>query len=79
MIAIADLAERYGGDIRLTRQQNFILTGVPDERVGEATAALAAIGFSLDGQPGARRLDRLHRRAALQLLGRRDEDAARRR
>ena len=36
MIAIADLAERFGGDIRLTRQQNFILTGVPDERVDEA-------------------------------------------
>ena len=28
-------------------------------------------------QPGARQLDRLHRRAALQLLGRRDEDAPR--
>src|SRR3954454_3552727 len=29
MIAIADLADRFGGDIRLTRQQNFIVTGVP--------------------------------------------------
>ncbi len=36
MIGIAELAERYGGDIRLTRQQNFIVTGVPNERVAEA-------------------------------------------
>ncbi len=51
MIALADLAESYGGDIRLTRQQNFIVTGVPNERVPEATAALAEIGFSLDVNP----------------------------
>jgi len=51
MIAIADLAEGYGGDVRLTRQQNFILTGVPDGRVDEAAAALAAIGFSLEVNP----------------------------
>src|SRR5262249_38427922 len=45
MIAIADLAERYGGDIRLTRQQNFIVTGVPNESVDEAVAELERIGF----------------------------------
>ena len=28
MIAIADLAESLGGDVRLTRQQNFVLTNV---------------------------------------------------
>jgi len=48
MVAIADLAERLGGDIRLTRQQNLIATNVPDERVDETVAALAAIGFPLD-------------------------------
>ncbi len=47
-VAIADLAESYGGDIRLTRQQNFILTGVPAARVDEITARLAAIGFPID-------------------------------
>jgi sulfite reductase beta subunit-like hemoprotein len=48
MIAIADLAERFGGDIRLTRQQNFIVTGIPNESVGEAIAELERIGFSLE-------------------------------
>src|SRR5438105_12521814 len=51
MIALADRAESYGGDIRRTRQQNFILTGVPNERVPEATAALQEIGFLLDVNP----------------------------
>jgi ferredoxin-nitrite reductase len=51
MIALADLAERYGGDIRLTRQQNFVLTGVPNERVAEAIAAIEEIGFPLDVNP----------------------------
>jgi sulfite reductase beta subunit-like hemoprotein len=51
MIALADLAERFSGDIRLTRQQNFILTGVPNERVPDAIAAIEEIGFSLDVNP----------------------------
>jgi sulfite reductase beta subunit-like hemoprotein len=51
MIALADLAERYGGDIRLTRQQNFVLTGVPNERVPDAIAAIEETGFSLDVNP----------------------------
>jgi ferredoxin-nitrite reductase len=51
MIAIADLAERCGGDVRLTRQQNFIVTGVPNESVGEAVAELERIGFPLDLNP----------------------------
>src|SRR5205085_9381833 len=51
MVALADLAESFGGDIRLTRQQNFVVTGVPDDRVQEATAALERIGFSLDVNP----------------------------
>jgi ferredoxin-nitrite reductase len=51
MIAIADLAERYGGDVRLTRQQNFIVTGVPNESLGEAVAELERIGFPLDVNP----------------------------
>ena len=51
MIAIADLAERFGGDVRLTRQQNFIVTGVPNESVDEAVAELERIGFPLDINP----------------------------
>jgi nitrite reductase (NADH) large subunit len=38
MRAVADLAERFGsGDIRLTVQQNLILTGVPGSRIGALT------------------------------------------
>ena len=48
MIAVADLAERLGGDVRLTRQQNFIVANVPEARVDEAVAELGAIGFPLD-------------------------------
>lgn len=34
MYAIADLAEKYGdGDVRLTVEQNFILSGVADDKV----------------------------------------------
>jgi len=51
MIALADLAEGYGGDIRLTRQQNFIVTGVPNDSVPEAISELERIGFSLEINP----------------------------
>jgi sulfite reductase beta subunit-like hemoprotein len=51
MIAIADLADRFGGDIRLTRQQNFIVTGIPNDRLDEVEAELEAIGFPLDINP----------------------------
>jgi ferredoxin-nitrite reductase len=48
MIAVADLAERLGGDIRLTRQQNFVVTGIPEADVDAAVAELTGIGFPLD-------------------------------
>jgi len=51
MIAIADLADRYGGDVRLTRQQNFVVTAVPTAAVPEAVAELERIGFPLDVNP----------------------------
>src|SRR5882672_10418640 len=47
LIAVADLVESFGGDIRITRQQNFVVTGVPDERIGEVVARLEEIGFPL--------------------------------
>jgi ferredoxin-nitrite reductase len=46
LIAVADLVESFGGDIRLTRQQNLIVTGVVD--VDATLAALAAVGLSLE-------------------------------
>jgi ferredoxin-nitrite reductase len=48
MIAVADLAERAGADVRITRQQNFIVANVADERVEEVIAGLAEIGLGLD-------------------------------
>jgi ferredoxin-nitrite reductase len=48
MRRIADLAAGYGGEIRLTRRQNFILTGIPEERLNEVIAEAAEIGFPLD-------------------------------
>jgi ferredoxin-nitrite reductase len=48
LIAVADLAENLGGDVRLTRQQNLVVTGVPDARLDGTLATLAEIGFPLD-------------------------------
>ena len=47
-IQIADVALDYGGDVRLTRQQNFVLTGVPERRLDEVIGRISDIGFSLD-------------------------------
>ena len=49
MIALADLAEEIGGDIRITRQQNLVLTNAED--VEPVAARLAAIGLPLDAGP----------------------------
>jgi sulfite reductase beta subunit-like hemoprotein len=48
LIAVADLTEELGGDIRLTRQQNLIVTGVPNARVAETVERLGALGLPLE-------------------------------
>jgi sulfite reductase beta subunit-like hemoprotein len=48
LVALAELAESLGGDARITRQQNLVLTAVPDERVEDVSARLAEIGFPLE-------------------------------
>jgi len=48
MIAVADLVESFGGDVRITRQQNFIIGGVPNERLDEVIGRIAAIGYPLE-------------------------------
>ncbi len=48
MRAIADVAGEIGGDIRLTRRQNFILTGIPKDQLDEVIARVGALGFPLD-------------------------------
>jgi ferredoxin-nitrite reductase len=47
LIAVADLVESLGGDIRLTRQQNLIVTGVPNEQVDAVLAQLDELGLPL--------------------------------
>ena len=47
MLAVADVAEQVGGDVRVTRQQNFIVASVPEERVDGVVSELEAIGFPL--------------------------------
>jgi len=45
LIAVADLVDSLGGDIRLTRQQNLIVTGVPNEQVDAVLAQLDQLGL----------------------------------
>jgi ferredoxin-nitrite reductase len=45
LIAVADLVQSFGGDIRLTRQQNLIVTGVAD--VDVTLASLDELGLPL--------------------------------
>jgi ferredoxin-nitrite reductase len=51
LLAVADLAEELGGDVRVTRQQNFVLTNVPEGEVDRVGERLAEIGFPLTGNP----------------------------
>ena len=46
LLAIADLLETFDGDFRITRQQNFILTGVPEKEIDRVRAKMAGLGFS---------------------------------
>ena len=48
MIRVAELAESVDGDLRVTRHQNLVLTGVPDAELDRALAELAEIGFPVD-------------------------------
>ena len=45
---LADLVEDFGGDVRLTRQQNIVLGHVPGGRVDEIRAGLAEVGLLVD-------------------------------
>jgi ferredoxin-nitrite reductase len=47
-VQIADVAAEFDGDVRLARQQNFIITNVPEQRVQDVIDRVAEIGFPLD-------------------------------
>jgi len=48
LVELAELAGLAGGDIRLTRQQNLVLTNVAERDVDAVGQALAALGLPLD-------------------------------
>src|SRR6202044_3879847 len=48
MREIAALTASFGGDIRLTRRQNFIITGIPAAQLDDFIAEVGAIGFPLE-------------------------------
>lgn len=48
MIRVAELAESVRGDVRVTRQQNFVLTGVADADLDRVLGSLAEVGFPVD-------------------------------
>ncbi len=48
---VADLADEVGGDVRLTRQQNFVVANVPSARVDETLQGLEKLGFTLGLNP----------------------------
>lgn len=47
MKRVADIAEEVGADIRLTRDQNFIVGNVPDDQVQEVARRVGEVGFPL--------------------------------
>lgn len=51
MLRVADIVEEVGGDIRLTRQQNFILGNVPESKVAWVVHQVEQIGFPLHINP----------------------------
>jgi len=52
MRGIAEIAKEFGdGDIRLTVWQNLLLSGIADERLADAAAAVAALGLATAATP----------------------------
>jgi ferredoxin-nitrite reductase len=48
LIQIADIAESVGGDVRLTRQQNFIVANVPNQEIDRVIREIGDVGFPLE-------------------------------
>lgn len=51
MTAVAEILEEFGDEFRITREQNFILTGIPTQDVDTVIARMEEIGYSLDMNP----------------------------
>ena len=50
MLQAANLAETFGGEFRITRQQNLILVNVPAEAADGVAGKLAEIGLGIEGK-----------------------------
>jgi ferredoxin-nitrite reductase len=48
MVQVADIAQSVGADVRLTRQQNFIVANVPEAQVERVVEEVGELGFPLD-------------------------------
>jgi sulfite reductase beta subunit-like hemoprotein len=48
LVAVADLAESLGGDVRVTRQQNLVLAGVPESQLHDTLRTLGDLGLPLE-------------------------------
>jgi ferredoxin-nitrite reductase len=68
MEGLAAIASDFGdGDIRLTVWQNLLLSGIRDEKIAPAKAAIAALGLAIEASPlraGAGRRDHCRDRRA---------------
>ncbi|HEY0512587.1 MAG TPA: nitrite/sulfite reductase [Thermoanaerobaculia bacterium] len=49
MRRLADLAESWGSEVRLTRRQNFILANLPEDRLDEVVREVGRLGYPLAG------------------------------
>ncbi len=51
MVRVAEVADQYGEDIRFTREQNFIISGISEDDIDPVVEAIDSIGFSLTQNP----------------------------
>jgi sulfite reductase beta subunit-like hemoprotein len=47
MIRIADLAESFGGEVRITRRQNFVLAHIPESRLDSVVREVEGLGYPI--------------------------------
>jgi sulfite reductase (ferredoxin) len=48
MVQVAQVLREFGSEFRITREQNFILTDIPEAKVDTVVARIADIGFPLN-------------------------------
>lgn len=51
MIQVADVMREFGSEFRITREQNFILSSIPEAKVDQVISRIADIGFPLNVNP----------------------------